>query len=80
MLPYTPALPLHLEPKDVVSEQGVTFAAITVVLVAVGLVSGIEGVLVMAGITAFAAAAFTVATIIASISATDSTEATPSAR
>ena len=79
MLPYTPALPLHLEPKDVVSEQGVTFAAITVVLVAVGLVSGIEGVLVMAGITAFAAA-FTVATIIASISATDSTESTPSAR
>lgn len=80
MLPYTPALPLHLEPKDVVSEQGVTFAAITVVLVAVGLVSGIEGVLVMGGITAFAAAAFTVATIIASISATDSTESTPSAR
>jgi hypothetical protein len=65
------SLPLGLTVKDVAGEQGVTFAAISLVLVVVGIISGIDGVLILAGLSSLAACAFTIAKVITSITSSD---------
>ncbi len=46
------------------SEQGITFAIITLLLVGAGLVTGMTGAITMAGCTAFVAIVFFMATAI----------------
>lgn len=75
MYSYPTSTPLNLKPSDVVSEQGVTFAAISLVLVITGLVSGIGTLFVLAGIAALVSCGFTVATIFSSVTADDTTQA-----
>lgn len=55
------ALPLDLGMRDLFREEAAVFAAISAVLFVTGVVSGLAGVFVMAGVAGLAAGGITVA-------------------